>query len=279
LLSEYRKGASFARNTGIRAAQHEIVVTTDDDIVMPPDWLENLIAPLAREDVMMVTGNFLPPELDTPAQQKFANYDGMGRGHHRRELGPDWFESFRRRAVPTWQLGGTGNAAYRARLFRDPRIGLMEETLGAGVPSGTGEDIYFFYKVLKAGYTIAYEPSAFVWHKYRREMAAFERQVYNYSKGHIAYHLLTAYRDHDFRGLVQVLYALPRWRIEQFVNRLRGRGGYSFRLIWLETKGNLVGPWSLWQSIRHVKRENRKHAHRVKDTGSVIASDSAKTTE
>jgi glycosyltransferase involved in cell wall biosynthesis len=257
LVSEGRKGASFARNTGILAASGEIIVTTDDDIIMPPYWLENLLAPLARADVMMVTGNFMPPELETPAQQLFAQYDGMGRGHTRYEVSGNWFESYRRRAVPTWYLGGTGNAAYRAELFRDSRIGLMEERLGAGVPTGTGEDIYFFYKVLKAGYTIAYEPSAYVWHKYRREMTALYRQVYNYSKGHVAYHLMTIYRDGDFRGLVQLLYVLPKWRIQQLFQWMRGKSQYPLKFILLEIKGNLIGPWALWQATRHVRRAGR----------------------
>jgi O-antigen biosynthesis protein len=258
LVSESRKGASFARNAGIRAARGEIVVTTDDDIVMPDYWLENLLLPFNRADVMMVTGNFMPPELKTPAQQAFANYDSMGRGHNKLEVGGEWFESFRRRAVTTWKLGGTGNAAYRASLFQDPKVGMMEEILGAGVPTGTGEDIYFFYKVLKAGYIIVYEPSAYVWHKYRTDMEAFKRQIYNYSKGHVAYHLITIFRDGDLRGLVQLLYVLPRWRLRQVASRVLRRSGQPLHLTWQEIKGNLAGPWSLWQAKRHVRRENRK---------------------
>ncbi|MCB9450363.1 MAG: glycosyltransferase [Anaerolineaceae bacterium] len=259
LVSESRKGASFARNAGICAASGEIIVTTDDDIIMPDYWLENLVAPFNRSDVMMVTGNFMPPELKTPAQQAFASYDNMGRGHQKFEVDGGWFESFRRRAVRTWELGGTGNAAYRAELFQNPKIGLMEEILGAGVPTGTGEDIYLFYKVLKAGYIIVYEPSAYVWHKYRSDMAAFKRQIYNYSKGHIAYHLLTIARDGDWRGLVQILYVLPRWRIQQIFERVVRHKGQPLSITWQEIKGNLAGPWSLWQAKQHVRRENRKH--------------------
>ncbi len=265
LVPESRKGATFARNAGIQAARGEIIVTTDDDIVMPEYWLENLVAPLDRADVMMVTGNFMPLEVRTPAQMAFASYDNMGRGDKRLEVDGQWFESFRRRAVTTWRLGGTGNAAYRASLFRDPKVGLMEEILGAGVPTGTGEDIYFFYKVLRAGYKIVYEPSAYVWHKYRPDMAAFKRQLYNYSKGHVAYHLITVFRDGDLRGLVQLLYVLPRWRLQQVAGRLLRRSGQPLGLTWLEIKGNLTGPWSLWQAKRHVRRENRRHSLRTND--------------
>ncbi|MBZ0297734.1 MAG: glycosyltransferase [Anaerolineae bacterium] len=268
LVSDSRKGASFARNTGIRAATSEIIVTTDDDIVMPEYWLENLIAPFRRADVMMVTGNFMPPELATPAQIAFADYDHMGRGQTGFEADGEWFESFRRRAVPTWRLGGTGNAAYRAGLFHDPKIGMMKESLGAGVPTGTGEDIYFFYRVLKAGYIIVYEPSAYVWHKYRSEMSALKRQIYNYSKGHVAYHLITIFQDNDLRGLVHLLYVVPGWRSRQIL----GRSNQSLAIIWQEIRGNLLGPWSLWQARQHVRRENRKYSFVQQDTAPMIFS-------
>jgi O-antigen biosynthesis protein len=255
LINEPRKGVAFARNAGIIASQGEIIVTTDDDIIMSSKWLENLLAPLARADVMMVTSNYMPPEVETQAQHLFAKYDGMGRGHERFEVSGDWFDSFRRRPVPTWILGGTGNAAYRASIFKDPKIGLMKETLGPGMPTGVGEDSYLFYKVLKAGHTIVYEPSAFVWHKYRREMTALYRQIYNYSKGHIAHHLTTIIHDQDFRGLVQIGYVLPMWRIRQLSMWIRGKSDYPLKFIWMEIKGNFVGPWALWQSYRRVKRE------------------------
>ena len=41
MVSESQAGSSRARNTGIRAVGTEIVVMVDDDVVAPPDWLEN----------------------------------------------------------------------------------------------------------------------------------------------------------------------------------------------------------------------------------------------
>ena len=85
----------------------------------------------------------------------------------------------------------TANAAFRTSMFHDPQIGLMDEALGPGMPSGVGEDTYLFYKVLKAGYTIVYEPAAWVRHKHRRDLPGLRRQLFGYSKGHVAYHLTT----------------------------------------------------------------------------------------
>jgi len=266
LVSEPRKGLSYARNKGIVASTGDIVIATDDDVRMPPAWLEKLVAPFARPDVMIVTGNVLPLELETPAQRLFERYGGLGRGFKPREVNGEWFESFRRRAVPTWELGSTANAAFRASIFSHPEIGLLDEALGVGTPTGCSEDTYTFYQVLKMGSTLVYEPAAYVWHKHRRDMSALRRQIYNYSKGHVAYHLTTLLRYHDLRALVRLGYELPRWHLRQILRqikaRLRGnRSNYPFSLTLLEIVGNLAGPWALWRSRRRVKREGRSQPY------------------
>jgi glycosyltransferase involved in cell wall biosynthesis len=257
LVSETRKGLAYARNAGITASSGDIIIATDDDVTVFPDWLEQLVAPFSRPDVMIVTGNVLPIELETSYQQAFEAYGGLGRGFERFEVNGDWFESFPRQAVPTWRLGATANAAFRATIFSDPEMGLMEEVLGPGMPSGVGEDTYVFYKVLKAGYTLFYEPTACVWHKHRRTEEALRRQLYNYSKGGPSYHLVTWLQDGDWRGLWRILVELPYQFAWRFQARLRGWTDYPMSLLGLELVGNLAGPWSLWQSYRRVRREGR----------------------
>ena len=43
----------------------------------------------------------------------------------------------------------------------------MDEALGPGMPSGVGEDSYLLYRIVRAGYTVVYEPAAFVYHRHR----------------------------------------------------------------------------------------------------------------
>lgn len=259
LISEARQGVAYARNAGIAASRGEIIVTVDDDVSMPPNWLETLLAPFARADVMAVTGNVLPVELETNAQQLFEQYGngGLGRGFDCFEANSNWFERSWMYAVPTWELGGTANSAYRACIFSDPTIGLMDEALGPGMPSGVGEDIYLFYKILKAGGTIRYEATASVWHKHRRDLPALKRQLYNYSKGFVSYQLTTLLRDQDFRALVTLLIFLPLYHLKQLLQWLRGDRFYPLSLRLLEIAGNLAGAWSLWRSRQIVRRQGR----------------------
>jgi hypothetical protein len=220
-----------------------------------------MLAPFAHSNVMAVTGNTLPIELQTAAQAFFEEYGGLGRGFRRLEADGDWFMSHRRRAVPTWELGATANAAFRASVFSDPSIGLMDEALGPGMPSGVGEDTYLFYRILKAGHTIVYEPAAYVWHKHRREMSELRKQLYDYSKGHVAYHLTTLLRDRDLRALFQLMFWLPKWHTRRIRDRLRGLSTYPLSLISIEILGNLVGPLALARSHLRVKREGRSGAY------------------
>jgi O-antigen biosynthesis protein len=256
LVNEPRKGLAYARNTGFSASRGDVVIATDDNVTMPADWLEKLVVPFVNPDIMVVTGNILPLELETAAQRLFEAYGELGRGFKRLVVNGSWFRQFRS-AVPTWKLGATANAAFRATIFTHPQIGLLDEALGSGMPTGCGEDTYFFYKVLRAGFPLVYEPAAYVWHKHRCDLADLRRQLYNYSKGHVAYQLTTLMRDQDLRALVRLGIKLPQAYLQRVKDRLLGRGDYPVSLILLEVAGSLAGPWALWRSRRRVKRQGR----------------------
>ena len=255
-VAEPRVGLSYARNSGVRAARGEIVACTDDDARPDPNWLEHLVAPFARPDVMVVTGNVLPLELESEAQHIFEQYGGLGRGFEYREFGPEWFNEFRR-AVRTWDIGATANAAIRASAFRHPDIGLFDEALGAGTPAAVGEDTYLFYRVLAAGFRVVYEPAAVVWHRHRREMSELRAQIFGYSAGHVAYNLTTWRRHGDRRGLLRVLVELPLHDLRQLALGVVRRAPYPFEIVLAEVAGHLAGPFAYWRATRRARRLGR----------------------
>ncbi len=255
-VAEPRAGLSYARNSGIRAATGAIVACTDDDALPDQSWLERLVAPFVRPDVMVVTGNVLPLELETDAQHLFERYGGLGRGFKEREFGPEWFRGFRS-AVRTWDLGATANAAIRASAFRHPAIGLFDEALGAGTPAPVGEDTYLFYRVLAAGFRVVYEPAAVVWHRHRREMSELRAQIFGYSAGHVAYNLTTWRRDGDHRGLLRVLVELPVHDMKQFARVVLRRSPYPVGMVLAEVTGHLAGPFAYWRAGRRASRLGR----------------------
>jgi GT2 family glycosyltransferase len=252
-VAEPRRGLAYARHAGFRAAGGDILVTTDDDVTAPVDWLERLVAPFARADVMAVTGNVLPLELDTPAQRLFEASGRLGRGFVYREFDRRWFDQWSC-AVPTWTVGATANAAFRASVLRHAEVGFREEALGSGLPAGVDEDTYLFYKVLRAGLTIVYEPGAYVWHTYRQPMPALRRDHFDHSKGQVAYQLLTLLEDGDRRALYELLVSLPRHRARQLLALLRGRHDQPLSLVLAEVAGDLAGPLALWRSRHRAPR-------------------------
>jgi GT2 family glycosyltransferase len=256
LIEERRPGLSYARNAGFVAATCDIAVAIDDDVTVPRGWLARLVAPFSDAAVTCVTGNVLPVALDTESQCRFEAYGGLGKGFDRMEADEGWFRSFRA-SVPTWRLGATANAAFRRSIFADPRIGLLDEALGAGMPTGCSEDTYLFYKILKSGGTIVYEPTAWVWHRHRVDADSLRRQIVSYSKGHVAYQLTTLLRDGDRRALVRLFYSLPKIYAVRAWQRLGGESEYPLSLIAMEVLGTLMGPWALWRARRRVRRQGR----------------------
>lgn len=260
-VPEVRRGLAYARNAGFRAARGEIMVATDDDVVIPPNWLDQLCRPFADPTVGAVTGNVLPLVLDNSSERHFEEYGGLGRGFTRRVFDGHWLASHSYGA-PTWEIGATANAAFRAELFTDDRVGLMDEALGPGMPSGVGEDTYLFYRILLSGRHIVYEPSAYVRHKHRATPAALRKQIYSYSKGHVSYLLTTWLRHSDRSALRRLLFVLPRWHLQRIWGVLKSlarlkKPVYPLRLIILEILGHSLGPIALFRSRRRVQREGR----------------------
>ena len=79
------------------------------------------------------------------------------------------------------QYGTGANFAVRKDVLQD--VGGFDEGLGVGAPTGGGEDIDMFVRVLLAGHVLVREPSAVVWHRHRRTADELEVQVRNYGLG------------------------------------------------------------------------------------------------
>ncbi|NJR69824.1 MAG: glycosyltransferase family 2 protein [Synechococcales cyanobacterium CRU_2_2] len=257
LVSEPRVGGSYGRNTAFCASTGEIVATVDDDVTVPPDWLEKLIAPMARPEVMVVTGNVLPRELETEAQRLYEDlYGGLSEGFEAFEVDGQWLSSFNY-SPPVWDLGVSANSAFRASIFHHSEIGMMPEVLGPGTPVGGGEENYLIYRILKAGYTLVYEPSAYVWHRHRRTVPQLRYQIYRQMMGGTAYHLMLWTVDKDRRGLQQLTQSLPRYFAQRLLERVQGKHQVPWSFLWAEIAGAVSGVWGYRQSLQAVQRQGR----------------------
>jgi GT2 family glycosyltransferase len=112
---------------------------------------------------------------------------------------------------------------------------------------------------LRAGGTIIYDPAAIAWHHHRVSGGELQRQIFAYSKGHVAYHLLTFMKYRDRRALMRILIELPRSLGRRSWQRLCGRDSYPWRLLATEIGGALLGPWALWRSHCRVREIGLGH--------------------
>jgi GT2 family glycosyltransferase len=257
LIAEPRRGLSYARNAGIRSARGEIVVFTDDDTQAAPDWLENLVAPFfARAEIAAVTGQTLPLKVENEAERLFEAYGGLGCGKAPAEFDLGWLSS--QWHLPLWQIGTTANAAFRTRVFRHPAVGLLDERLGAGSPAGAWEDLYLFYRILRAGYVIAYRPGAKMRHAHRQTLPELSKQLQAYRRGEVAFCLLSLNCEREWRALLHLALWIPYWRGTQLLGELlrRTRGQKLFRLpmLWREWCSYLYATAALFLSHRRVQK-------------------------
>lgn len=241
-VREELPGLDRARNRGAAEAGHEILAYTDDDTEADPGWLRGLAAAFADPQVAAVAGRVLAAEVETPAQRLFERYGGgMDKGPERRD--------FRRGRMRSWELvaaqrvGVGANLAVRKAVLEG--VGGFDPALDAGTPARGAGDLYLFYRLLRAGYLVRYEPSAVVRHHHRREMPELRRQLRDNGCSFGVY-LIRLCREGYSRDRRAVLgFALFRWLpwlVGRLAKGLAGRHPLPLPLLWDEIAGALEAP-------------------------------------
>jgi glycosyltransferase involved in cell wall biosynthesis len=242
-LRENRRGIGAARNCGLAAASGSIVAFTDDDVAVDRHWLSELAAPfVAVPGVAGATGLIMPAELETPAQLMLEVHRHYGKGFEDRlyDLGPNRPDDV---LFPfaAGKLGAGVNMAFDTAWLRG--IGGFDAATGVGTPARGGEDLLALFQVVTSGRTLAYRPGALIRHYHHRDLAAVQRQVYDYGVGLGAY--LTSAVVHE----PQTLFSMIRRAPAGLVYFSGGSGGSEIRPDWwprrltrLERRGLLYGP-------------------------------------
>jgi glycosyltransferase involved in cell wall biosynthesis len=237
-VREPHPGLTWARNRGLAHATGEIIAYTDDDVRVDRLWIKGLLRGFHRRaDVACVTGLVASASLELAAEQYFDARVSWSSTCEPRVYdarhGPSGIE------LHPYAAGGFGtgaNFAFRTRLLRE--IGGFDESLPGA------EDLDIFVRVLRAGYSISYEPAALVWHKHRTNQNDLSRQMYVYGRD------LSAFL---FKYASSRRTALDVWRrLPQGVRHLGALGvrsgragsqaGFARELLLAELRGVTIGP-------------------------------------
>ena len=161
LVTETRRGPSWARNAGIDASRGDIIAFTDADCVVTSGWLGELVASF-REDhgVFAVAGEVLPLAPRTQAERYMAR---------RRSR----WQAAALRAPRPYMV--TANVAFRRQTF--DMIGRFDPRF----PVGQDQDLS--WRFFAAGLRCRYSPRAIVFHRHRRTTWAFFKQQLGWGYG------------------------------------------------------------------------------------------------
>ncbi|MEA5511024.1 glycosyltransferase [Crocosphaera sp. UHCC 0190] len=239
-VRELNVGLDFARNRAIKEAKGDILAFLDDDIVVDTQWLLGLIeAWTENPDAGAFTGMVLPFELETPAQILFERRGGFGRGFKKIRYGQVLDKN------PLYPCGagifGAGcNMAFKRALLLE--LGGFDEALDTGSPLPGGGDLDIFYRVIRAGYPLIYEPSYLIYHQHRREMKKLRRQYWSWGLGFMAFVVKSYQNDPSQQGK---FIALIKWWFQeqclQLLKSLLGRQILPPEMILAELWGGIQG--------------------------------------
>ena len=223
-------GLSRARNAAIAAARHDVLVFTDDDVLVEPDWLGRLVdALLAAPERAAVTGTVRP---------------GSTEGHvpsvtYRTE--PEVF-SGRPFADPLFP----NNMALRRQAFDE--VGLFDERLGAGGEFASAEDSDFGYRLLEAGYEIAFVPDAVLYHRGVRRGRELVALDWAYGRGQGAFY--AKHMSWSDRHMLRRFGRNVAYRLRRLPPALRGDRDALRQAIYLV--GLLAGAADWWRRYGRV---------------------------
>ncbi|MEO8605422.1 MAG: glycosyltransferase [bacterium] len=171
-------GKCRALNAAILATAAPLIVFTDDDVILPPDWLQALTAfCAAHPEYDAAMGKVLiDPAADAALRERIAFYRAVPHFDKGDESGD------------THHLWGC-NMAIRRHVFE--RVGGFDERLGPGTGLAN-DDTELGVRIRAAGMRIAYVPAAVVYHEVdpsRLSPEYFREQQLRTARGQFAMNL------------------------------------------------------------------------------------------
>jgi GT2 family glycosyltransferase len=213
-------GVSRARNAGITAARHDLLIFIDDDLYVDASWFTHIVGALTTGGFKTAISGQVRPYFNdqkggfapsTIVAEKSAIYQGR---------------------INKDALFSLNMAIHRAAF---EAVGVFDERLGPGTPFPGSEDSDLGYRLLESGFCIQYQPEALVYHRAWRSDSEFLPLRWNYGLGRGAF-----YAKHFHRK--------DRYMLKRMLTDIQNHVlAFPFRIrhSHLEATGDLVLAWGI----------------------------------
>lgn len=161
--------SSRKKNAGAAMAQAPLIAFLDDDVVVAPDWPQQMMKPFLDARVGLASGPSLVPE----DINRIGRLAGLALSSWAAGYVAERYQKNREAVYPVnWERVIGCNAAYRREAFA--QMG------GFPVDFYPGEEMIAAYRTEQAGWKLVFVPTAWVQHYPRQSLLRFWRQIWGY---------------------------------------------------------------------------------------------------
>lgn len=164
------KSASHNRNQGVKKARGEIIAFVDDDAFVDPDWLKNADTFFSKYREIDVVGG---PQLTPESDNQFGKISGFALSS---VFGGASIRNRYQKAK--LNLKSDERELTSANLFCQK---IIFEKIMFNPELWPGEDPEFFNECIEKKIRLAYSPDIVIYHKRRRSLLAFAKQIFTYA--------------------------------------------------------------------------------------------------
>jgi glycosyltransferase involved in cell wall biosynthesis len=156
-IYQENQGPAVARNLGVREARGEVVAFTDADCLPEPDWLEQLTAPFAAQEVSAAKGAYRSRQPELVARLVQLEYEAK-------------YERLKRFCYIDFI--DTYSAAYRREVF------LASGGFDERYTTASLEDQELSFRLHEGGHKMVFRPQALVYHRHPASLGDYWRKKY-----------------------------------------------------------------------------------------------------
>ncbi|MDO8561014.1 MAG: glycosyltransferase [bacterium] len=217
---------------GIKESKGEIIFFTDDDCIVPPDWMATLLDGYKRHtEVVGVGGWHIPPdgELEKSATSRYTHYESFY--HDRFNQSLIFYEVLTNNPVMFFGTFAynTANICYKKEILR--KVGGFKEDFYW--PGSEDNDLAF--RVAQAGYCLLYLPFNVI---HSKAMNLLEFMKLHFRRGANGYFLRTMHVDilkKQNPGFIK-----DYGSIKYFIHHLNGPEKFLAFLEWLSLNAGIM---------------------------------------